>query len=343
MSQVANIAFPSHVHSVMGAFGLNASIMDSANLAWKLGLCARNRAQLSVLGPTYDAERRLHARRIIRVSGSYLRFVCNSDFPLAQFNSEEPKNLPNQPRDAIEYTAGHDLEFLHDFFSTNGQFLLGVDAAYPASCISPARIRTGSARHPPPPIAPRNGVRAPNPRLCLSTSSTGYLYDVLTGAATIHIVLFGSDLQGPIRARLAEFSSLLEAGLPPTKCGPSSSSPSFYLTYGAESLFNIVLVTKCLPHEAEPLLTCSAELAALRARARVVYDDRAPDEDAHTCYEINHAEGAVVVVRPDLWVGTSFYLKDAAAGLDEYFASWLVPLPHGGGGKVDEMEIQLPN
>lgn len=65
----------------MGAFGLNASIMDSANLAWKLGLCALNLAKPSILLPTYDTERRAHANRIIRVSGSYLRFVCNSDFP----------------------------------------------------------------------------------------------------------------------------------------------------------------------------------------------------------------------------------------------------------------------
>jgi phenol 2-monooxygenase (NADPH) len=224
----------------MGAFGLNASTMDSANLAWRLGLCARGRAQLSVLGPTYDTERRLHARRIIRVTSSCLRFVCNSKFPLAQFTSEEERNPPNQPRDAIEYTAGHELQSLQDFFSTNGQFLLGVDAAYPASCISSARTRTGIARHSP--IAPRNGVRAPNPRVCFSTSSTGYLYDALTSAATIHIVFFASDLQGPVRRLLAEFSSLLR---PPTK-----SRPSFYHTHGAASLFNIVLVTKCLPHEA---------------------------------------------------------------------------------------------
>ncbi len=78
----------------MGAFGLNASIMDSANVAWKIGLCARNLAQLSTLGPTYDQERRLHANCIIRVSGSYLRFVCNSEFPLASFD-KATSNLAN--------------------------------------------------------------------------------------------------------------------------------------------------------------------------------------------------------------------------------------------------------
>ncbi|KAL2052330.1 hypothetical protein ABVK25_007489 [Lepraria finkii] len=124
-----------HVHSVMGAFGLNASIMDSANLAWKLGLCALNLAKPSILLPTYDTERRAHANRIIRVSGSYLRFVCNSDFPLADFT--KVSGLPDLPG-AIKYTSGQDLDFLAQFFKTNGQFLLGVDAPYFHTPISPA-------------------------------------------------------------------------------------------------------------------------------------------------------------------------------------------------------------
>lgn len=54
----------------MDAFGLNASIIDASNLAWKIGLIARSRAQLASLAPTYDRERRLFAQRIIKVSGS---------------------------------------------------------------------------------------------------------------------------------------------------------------------------------------------------------------------------------------------------------------------------------
>jgi phenol 2-monooxygenase len=50
-----------HVHSVMGAFGLNASNVDAANLAWKIGLVGQNKARLEALLPTYSVERRLHA------------------------------------------------------------------------------------------------------------------------------------------------------------------------------------------------------------------------------------------------------------------------------------------
>ena len=285
----------------MGAFGLNASIMDAANLAWKIGLCSRNLAKISALGPTYDAERRLHAHCIIRVSGSYLRFVCNSEFPLAEFERDD-SGLGKLP-DAVPYTPGEDLEFVRAFFAANGQFLLGVDAAYLPSVLSPAQH--GGA------IAPRNGVRAPNPRVCFSSTSTGYLYDALTGAATIHLVVFASDLQGPVRTALEAFSVKL------------ASSTSFYNRFGGRDRFNIVVVTKCLPYEAE-LLLGSDDLKAVRENARVLYDDRTPDEDAHSCYEVNHTKGAIVVVRPDLWVGTSVFLKDAEA-LGDYFEQWLVP------------------
>ena len=298
----------SHVHSVMGAFGLNASIMDSANLAWKIGLCALNLAQPSILLPTYDTERRAHANRIIRVSGSYLRFVCNSDFPLADLTTvSDPSESPG----AVTYTPGQDLDFLTQFFTTNGQFLLGVDAPYPPTPISSARKAEGRQNA----IAPRNGVRAPNPRLCLSTSQTGYLYDALTGAATFHLVLFASDLQGPVRAALASFSALL------------ADPKAFYRTYGRARRFNLVLVTTLLPADAAVALE-GAELKDVRERCggRVLSDDRAPDESAHTCYEVDHGRGAVVVVRPDLWIGTSVGL-DQGRLLDGYFDEWLLPAP----------------
>jgi phenol 2-monooxygenase len=68
----------------MGAFGLNASILDAANLAWKIGLCSKGAAKIDALMPTYDSERRNHAAKIIEISGRYLRFVCNSVLPVAQ-------------------------------------------------------------------------------------------------------------------------------------------------------------------------------------------------------------------------------------------------------------------
>lgn len=295
-----------HIHSVMGAFGLNASIMDSANLAWKIGMCAQNQAKLSTLGPTYDSERRYHANRIIHVSGSYLRFICNSTFPLAEFNHLN-KDWPSLPEpQKYQPTAGNpeeDLKFLQTFFGNNGPFLLGIDADYAPSVIVP--------KSPSRAIAPRNGVRAPNPRVCFAMEKTGYLYDALTGAARLHLVIFASDLQGPVREKLKRLASAM------------SDPSSFFRRYGGLTRFNPILVTKCVPHETEVLLQ-SDGLDVLEASCTAVYDDRAPDEDAHTCYEVDHAKGAIVFVRPDLWIGTSVFL-DQMDELDEYFGAWLVP------------------
>ena len=290
----------------MGAFGLNASIMDSANLAWNIGLCARNLAKLSTLGPTYDTERRVHANRIIRVSGSYLRFVCNSDFPLADF--AKVSGLPDLPG-AVKYTPGEDMAFLGEFFKTNGQFLLGVDAPYFPTAISPEQPKEGSQAA----ISPKNGVRAPNPRLCFSVSNTGYLYDALTGASIIHLVIFASDLQGPVRNALYSFSATL------------SEPSSFYHIFGGSTRFNLVSVTTLMPVEAAAALE-GPELKNVREVAKILSDDRAPDENAHTCYEVDHRKGAVVVVRPDLWVGTSVFLDEAGERLRAYFGEWLIPV-----------------
>ncbi|KAL9039243.1 MAG: hypothetical protein Q9180_002643 [Flavoplaca navasiana] len=281
--------------------------MDSSNLAWKIGMCARGLAKISTLVPTYDLERRQHAHRIIRISGSYLRFVCGSDIPLADFDSDGDGSKQNSG--VVRYEIGKDHEFLRDFFSTNGQFILGVDAPYDSSAISPASSSAKGVA-----IGPRNGVRAPNPRLCFSTRSTGYLYDALIGADIIHMVIFASDLGGPMRKALTSLSSELE------------SPQGFFQKYGARSRFNPVLVCKALPSEVALILDVDEQLAGLKEYCTLLYDDRAPDEDAHSCYEVSHARGAVVVVRPDLWIGTSCFLDDVDS-LEKYFGEWLLPVP----------------
>lgn len=85
-------------------------------------------------------------------------------------------------------------------------------------------------------------------------------------------------------------------------------------------------MTKALPFETEGRLS-GDELEGLRTNAEVVFDDRPPDEDAHGVYEINHARGAVVVVRPDLWIGVCAWPEEAEKVLGEYFGGFLVERP----------------
>ncbi|MCJ1479557.1 hypothetical protein MMC13_008243 [Lambiella insularis] len=283
--------------AVLGAFGLNSSIYDASNLGWKLGLCARGLAMPSSILPTYDLERRLFANRVIRASGAYLRFMCGiTDLPLAQLRGSGD-DLESYMDDlpARDGTRKGDMKWTGAYFAHNSMLLLGFDVPDTVSKLCPAvRVDGGEKQRP---IAVGNGKRAPNPRVCFGEGATGYLYDKMTGAARFHIVVFGSDLQGPVRERIAHFSR--------HALGPKG----FLARFGGASMFNVVLVVKFLPYEKEKLLE-GDDLSALREHATVVYDDRSPDEDAGYWYGINHARGAVVAVRPDLWVGTSCWPEE---------------------------------
>ncbi|KAI0551136.1 FAD binding domain-containing protein [Xylaria curta] len=297
------------VHSVMGAFGLNASIIDAANLAWKIGLAAKGKAKTDVLLPTYNSERRQHAVRIIEVSGTYLRFVCGSDLHVPDLRNVETlnKSLPN---DGQSTETEADLEFLSNFFKANGPFLLGIDCPYGKSVIRPEFTEPMSR-----PISVKPGVRAPNPRVCFATGDTGYLYDKLKqgGAARFHILVFGSHLRGQqIQDNLRSFIDVLRA------------PRGFYQRFGGATIFNIILITKLLPFELKTLPPMVVKLVdMLSGEGEVLYDDRPPDEDAHTTYGVNHAKGGIAVIRPDLWVGMTAFM-DATDEVTDYFAGFLL-------------------
>ncbi|KAL4866186.1 hypothetical protein BDV12DRAFT_187598 [Aspergillus spectabilis] len=306
--------------AVLGAFGLNSSIYDASNLGWKLGLCIQGKANPDILLPTYDHERRLFANRVIRCSGAYLRFICNSHLPLAALRDlgesleSHEENLP-----LLDGTTEADKHFLYSFFQRNAMFLLGVEWPIIPSAICPGEEKPVSDSNGICPSSLHNGVRAPNPRVCLETSTTAYLYDCLTGVARFHILIFGSDLCGPVRRSIGRFT-----------CKAFDAERGFFSGFGGAERFNIVLIIKARPWEASALLEPqdgNDDLKGLRDYATVVYDDRAPDEDAHYWYGVNHARGGVVVVRPDLVVGVSVWPQDTEA-LDAYFGSFLILIHH---------------
>ena len=266
--------------------------------------------------PSYDRERRLHAADIIDVSGTYLRYSCNRwDQPVPKlhrtgedFGDEAIERSIRSKVSGIQMPPGAELPehlFLADFYMRYGAFLLGIDVAYGASMLNVKQKTHESQR----PVTVENGVRCPSPRVCFSEGDTGYLYDKMKGSALFHILVFASDILGPVREGLKHFSASLSEG--------------FYGRYGGPEVFNIVLVTKCLPFEIGERMADSGFLA-LCDTATTVYDDRPPDEDAHYTWGVDHAKGAIVVVRPDLWVGMSAFPGETAE-LDHYFGSFLLP------------------
>lgn len=59
----------SHIHSPVGGQGMNTGIQDAVNLAWKLALVQRGRAEEKLL-ESYDEERRPVGRRLLQATGA---------------------------------------------------------------------------------------------------------------------------------------------------------------------------------------------------------------------------------------------------------------------------------
>ncbi|KAL4902079.1 hypothetical protein BDW74DRAFT_181241 [Aspergillus multicolor] len=320
-----------HVHSVLGAFGLNSSIYDAANLGWKLGPCIKKQAIPSVLLPTYDSERRLAANRVIRCSGAYLRFLCNSHLPLASLRGlHDELESHNDRLPPLDGSIEAEKQFMAAFYKQNVGFLMGLDFPIVESAIT----RPDPEKRP---LNVRNGARAPNPRVCFDIDRTGYLYDKMTGVTRFHILIFASDLQGPVRERLATFSR------------KAFSPNGFFNQYGGKTKFNVLLITKALPYQAADLLAPQLgqedALRHIRDNATLIYDDRPPDADAHYWYGVNHVRGAVAVVRPDLGIGVSIWPEEVER-LDAYFGGFLVKaremesLAHSPGGMASTRGVQ---
>lgn len=298
---------------------MNNSILDAANLAWKMGLVAQNKAKIEALLPTYSSERRSSAVRVIETSGRYLRFVCGSKIAVPNLRDPESivEHVESKPVNGVHNTDESDtkldmtqeesLSFITGFLKENGQLLVGLDCPYDESVVSPRRGIASSNL--PSPVHIKHGVRAPNPRICLSAEETGYLYDKLSGPPRFHLVLFLSSFNGQEVRRQA---SCFTQGL-----------SQFYTRFGGPQRFNVIVVVKCLPFEMEQRKQ-SLDLEPLWQIATMIYDDRAPDEDAHTTYGINHYTGGVAVIRPDLWVGMTAYPCETEK-ITSYFGRFLIP------------------
>jgi hypothetical protein len=83
-----------HIHSPVGAQGMNTGLGDAVNLAWKLAMVLAGRAPDDVLD-TYETERIAFAQRLVATTDRAFTFVTN-DGPLARLVRLElvPQILP---------------------------------------------------------------------------------------------------------------------------------------------------------------------------------------------------------------------------------------------------------
>jgi phenol 2-monooxygenase len=281
-----------HTHSPKAGQGMNASMNDTHNLAWKLAQVLRGWAHPSLL-KTYEQERRKYAQDLIDFDKLYSTLF-----------SGKPRTAEN------EHGVSHE-EFSRAFQAFGG-FTSGIGVHYsPSAIVDPKHQKCAEklviGRRMPPQIF----VRAADIRPM-------EIQDLLPADVRFKVLFFVGNLTD---ARVAELKLLAEE---------LSKPSSFLQRYGGgdiSTVFDIITITAGKKDDINYLLVPPL----LRPHwTKVLLDDtdvtRSMGGRGYEKYGIDAQQITVVVVRPDGYVGT-IVPSTALADLDNYFSSFFVP--HG--------------
>ncbi|KIK79749.1 hypothetical protein PAXRUDRAFT_36365 [Paxillus rubicundulus Ve08.2h10] len=280
-----------HTHSPKAGQGMNASMNDTHNLAWKIAHVLRGWASPSLL-KTYELERRKYAQDLI-----------NFDKEFSTLFSGKPRSAENQ--DGISHE-----QFL-TAFQTFGGFTSGVGVHYSSSAIVEVRhqryargLIIGQR------MLPQIFIRAADMRPV-------EIQDMLPADTRFKLLLFVGHLT---ETRISQLNLLAKDLSKPTalfqKYSPHGNIPS---------LFDIVAVTAGKKDDINYLNVP----ALFRPHwSKVLLDDTdvtgTKGGNAYDRFGIDTKDVIIVVIRPDGYVGT-IAPSTALEDLDEYFGSFLLP------------------
>ncbi|KIN94739.1 hypothetical protein M404DRAFT_167448 [Pisolithus tinctorius Marx 270] len=280
-----------HTHSPKAGQGMNASMNDTHNLAWKIAQVVRGWADPSILR-TYESERRKYAKDLIDFDKRY-----------ATLFSGKPRTSDNQ--DGVSH------EEFFKAFETAGSFMSGIGLRYGPSVIVNAKHQScaenlivGQR------MLPQVFVRAADARPV-------EIHDLLPADARFKIIVFLGSMEE--ESRLAEINALANELGSPTgflrrySMDGQTSSPMFDLitiVAGKKEKFNYLSVPLVFrPHWSKVLLD----------------DTDATGRKGGGAYErfgICSNSITFVIVRPDGYVGM-VAPATASRDVNEYFTSFL--------------------
>jgi len=169
-----------HIHSPVGAQGMNTGLQDAANLAWKL---SRGEKYLS----TYHSERHPIALRLLRTTDRLFRvLISRNRFFVAMRNAL----IPTLAQLIVSRTAGRRFAF---------QFISQLGIHYPPSEAATEKLSSHADRVFRTTLP--TGYRAPNARL----SEKKELFDLLIGYRFHALIFTKNPVPSTERSRLAEF------------------------------------------------------------------------------------------------------------------------------------------
>ncbi|KAI0730595.1 FAD binding domain-containing protein [Earliella scabrosa] len=279
-----------HTHSPKAGQGMNASMNDTHNLAWKLAHVLRGWADISLL-KTYEFERRKYAQDLI-----------NFDKKFSKLFSGKPRTEANQ--DGVSHE-----EFI-EAFQTFGLFTSGIGVHYESSPITAhqhqscaSKLVVGER------LIPHVFIRAADAR-------PYNIQDLLPSDTRFKILVFAGNTANAAQA--ARVQALEEE---------MNRPEGFLKRFGRgepTKVFDILSISSAKKQEVNYI-----DLPPLFRPhwSKVLLDDTdmyaRVGGDGYVTYGIDAQQGVIVVVRPDGYVGMVApfeHLQD----VDAYFASFMV-------------------
>lgn len=282
-----------HTHSPKAGQGMNASMSDTHNLAWKLVQVLRGRADISLL-KTYELERRKYAQDLIEF-----------DRKISTLFSGKPKTADND--DGVSHE-----EFLNAF-QIYGGFITGIGVHYVSSGIT-SEIHQQCAPH------LIIGERMPPQVFIRAADARPYeIQDMLPSDTRFKLLFFVGYVT---EERVGELDALSD----------KLRDPSCFLQkYGyptegtAQSMFSIITIMSGDKENVE--FTQVPELFRPHW-SNVLLDDTDTTKKigggACTRFGIDPMTVTLVIIRPDGYVGM-IAPASALEDVDSYFATFAIP------------------
>ncbi|KIK52338.1 hypothetical protein GYMLUDRAFT_49956 [Collybiopsis luxurians FD-317 M1] len=285
-----------HTHSPKAGQGMNASMQDSYNLAWKLAHVLRGTAHRSLLR-TYQFERRQYAQDLI------------------SFDKKFAKLFSGKPYSELNIDGVSHAEFLQAF-QTFGGFTSGLGVQYAASDIIVMKNQHLAKN------VPIGRRLSPRPLIRAADSRPVDLHDYLASDTRFKLFVFTGDTHDP--HQMAKVETFANALIPnPTSESSSSFFAGFSSLQALRTVFDIVPISS----ERKQTIKYNALPNALWEHWSKVLVD-AVDMTGKIGGKVYEslgidAGGVVIAVRPDGYVATIAPLDGAAADLGSFFSTFM--------------------
>ncbi|KAK6087115.1 FAD binding domain-containing protein [Seiridium cupressi] len=331
-----------HTHSPKAGQGMNISMQDTYNLGWKLGLVCKKVMQRSILS-TYELERKQIAEELIAFDHKFSRL----------FSGRPAKDILDQ--------TGVSMEEFSRVFEVSHMFTSGIGVNYsPSSLVSrPREDRLISENsdgqvEPDHQTAPTHaqstldlatnckpGMRFPSFQVVGQCGAKPWqLHHKMPSDGRFRVIVFGGDISKPQQQDLVNsFADHLSSGIlsraprmPLSPAADPHGGPVWYKIDEPPCIVDVLLIHSAKRAEVEILRDLHAVYHPFDTKLGWDYDKVFVDEEsyhaghgqAYTGYGVNPEKGAVVLVRPDGYVGLVTGLEQAGwEAVETWFAGVL--------------------